>query len=483
MRPEPGTTRFGRPGLFVPVLALVVLWWAVLSPIAFLNVRTGGARASFDQDLFHLPTIRALAETWPVAKLTAPEHFVAMTPGYHWVLGGLARLTGLGDVGLRLAGLTLGAAMFAGLGLWIGRHAGPLRGAALLAPLLASMYVANAGAWVLTDNAGWAWVGLLSLLALYGQPGLRWSLVAGGCLLLAVWTRQSLLWLALPLWAAAWLQRPPESLNPLRAIPVRLRRLVPIALATVPSVVSLVYLYRVWGGLVPYEFQGQYDGASAANIALQFTMLTGLGPFFLPAIMGIGEAGWRARARETWGRSRGWVAVAALLAALASALAPTTLAPTQGRAGMVWKLADTLNPFGPIGTSNPVIVLASALGGALLAYVLACVDARRRWILAAIFAGFGVAQGASSEVWQRYHEPFALLFLALAACVAVASRPGRPHRPLGAQVGPLLALALVMAVLTAGALWQREIQPWRIGANPYSTDPQLPPPPPREPGR
>lgn len=384
----------------------------------------------------------------------------------------------MGDVALRVTNLFISALIFAGLGLLLSRRVDPWLAAALIAPLLASMYVVNAGAWVLADNPGWAWVGLLSLMALTGRPGVRWSLVMGVCLLLAVWTRQNLLWLALPLWAAAWLHKPTETAHPLRDMPTRVRQLAPLALATVPAVASLVYLYLVWGGLVPYEFQGQYKGANPANIALQFVMLAGLGVFFLPAIVGVGEDGWRDRATATLKRSRVWIGLTASVVVLVTAVTPTTHEPTMGRAGLVWNLADMINPIGPIGVSNPVIVVLAGFGGALLAFILACVEPRGRWILASIFVGFGVAQGASSEVWQRYHEPFALFFLAFAVVVAMRTRGQGPvgRAPLE-QLAPLFALALVMAILTAGVLWQREINPWRQGEDPTSSDPNLPPPP------
>lgn len=469
----------GRLGQCLPVLGLVLLWWLILAPIAAWDVRTGSARATFDHNLFHVPTIRALAETWPIAKLTAPEHYVAMTPGYHWVLGGLVRLTGIGEAALRLVSLSLSALVFMVLGALLAARVGGWLAAGLIAPLLASMYVVNSGAWVLADNAGWAWVGFLSMAALYYKPGWRWSLLMGLGLFFAVWTRQNLLWLALPLWAAAWMSRPTESANPMRHVSLRLRGLAPMALATAPAIGVLLYVYSLWGGLVPYEFQGQYKGANASNIALQFVMLAGLVPFFLPALIGLGETDWKLRLRKCLTGSRAWMALVALLVMVVSVLTPTTHAPTQGRAGQVWDIADRLSPIGTFGHCNPLIVLAAGLGGALFVFVLACVDPRRRWILASIFVGFGVAQGASSEVWQRYHEPFALLFLALATVVACAGRSGVPVLRPKAQRAPLLALALMLAMLTAGALWQREIRPWQRGASPLSDDPRLPAPPPR----
>ena len=240
-----------------------------------------------------------------------------MTPGFQWVLAGAARLLGLGDVGLRLTAMLFSVAVFGVLGMVIGRRCGTALGALLVAPLMGSMYVTNSAAWVLADNSGWLWVGLLAVLALFARTTMRWVLVVGAGLLLAVWTRQNLLFLAMPLWAAAWLgtQNPASaSANPLQHIPARVRGMLPIVIVTIPSLVTIGYLYHIWGGLVPYEFQGQYDGANPSNLALQLIMLAGLGVFFLPVELGVGEPGWRARiAWAARARSRSWRSLRSIL--------------------------------------------------------------------------------------------------------------------------------------------------------------------------
>ncbi len=459
---------------------LPVVYGLLLSPIAALDVRYAGGRATFDQVLFHEHTINAMAETWPLAHLTYPDHYIAMTPGFHWVLAGVARLTDVGDSGLRVVALAMSVVVFVGFGVLLGRKCGAIMGAVLVAPLMASVYVANSSAWLLADNAAWMWVALLSLAALLCKPSVRWAAILGVGLLLAVWTRQNLLFLALPLWAAWWLRPAPDGPpggHPLVGIPRRAKNLLPMALATLPAIITLVYLYRVWGGLVPHEFQGQYDGANPSNFALQLMMLGVFSAFFLPAMLGVGEVGWRERCKATLLGALPWIALAACLGGIVSALVPTTPDTTAGRSGLVWTLADTINVFGPIGHSNPLIVGAAAIGGAVLVVILACAPTRQRWILGAMFAGFGVAQGASSEVWQRYHEPFALLFLAVATMIAVSARRSAWRWPPRAQIVPIAALALGMSVTTGVVLWQREINPWRHGANPTPVSSGLPEPP------
>ncbi len=463
---------------------LPVLYAAALSPIAIFNVLNASGRASFDQVLFHEHTIDAMARTWPIANLTYPDHFVAMTPGYHWILGGVARFTGMGDAGLRVVAIAISAAMFALFGYLLGRRCGRVFGALLVAPLMASVYVVGSSAWLLADNAGWFWACLLGFAAMFGRPSLRWSIVVGIGLLLAVWTRQNMLFLALPLWAAAWLRETPDgpaTSHPLVGIPRRALNLVPLALATLPAIATLLYLYSVWNGLVPYEFQGQYDGINPSNVPLQLVVLAGLGVFFLPAMYGVGELGWRT---ETLTRVRPcvpWLVVAAVLAGLASALVPTTYDPKEGRAGLIWSAAQKLNPLGVIGDCNPLVVLVAMAGGVVLVLILATLPARQRWILGALCAGFAIAQVASSEVWQRYHEPFALLFLAIATAAAVHHRGPAWRRPPLAQSGPIALLAVALALTSAVILWKREINPWRNGASQTPVSSLLPDPPAADP--
>jgi len=459
---------------------LPVLFGLALAPIAALNVRHASGRATFDQVLFHEHTVDAMIPSWPVLHLTYPDHFVAMTPGFHWVLAGVAKLTGMGDPGLRLFVLVATVAVFSVLGIMLGKRCGVVMGSVLVAPFMASVYVASSSAWMLADNAGWMWVCLLAILALWHSPTARWAVVAGAGLLLAVWTRQSYLFLAAPLWVAAWLKEAPggpAGSNPLVAIPTRAKNLLPMAVATLPAIALLVYLYRVWGGLVPHEFQGQYDGANPSNIALQLVMLGGFSIFFLPALLGVGEDGWRRRCRGIIRRAIPWMILSGVLAAAITSFVPTTSNPKAGRAGLVWSAADKINLLGPIGDCNPLIVVVATGGGALLVLVLACTPTRQRWVLGALFAGFGIAQGASSEVWQRYHEPFALLFLALATMVAASARGLNGRSVPGVQVLPIALLALGMAVISAAMMWKNEINPWLQGKDQIPVSSLLPEPP------
>jgi len=465
---------------------LPLVYVLVLLPITVLDVRHASGRATFDQSLFHEPTIRAASESWPVVELTYPKHYVAMTPGYHWAFGGVRLLTGLEAPGLRVVWLVVSGVILCGFTLVLARRAGVWLGVALSVPLYMSLYVVSSSAWLLADNAGWAWVLALSLLALRIPWSWRVGVLAGLGLLAAFWTRQNLLWLALPLWAAAWMGPwrgrsgglDDPGAHPLASFRRRAVALLPMAAATIPALVSLWYVYSVWGGLVPHEFQGQYASYNLSNIPLQFAMLAALGPFFLPALVGVGEAGWRERIARTLARCRPWAIGAAVAVAAFSSAVPTNYEPKAGRAGMVWIIGSKLNALSPAPDFfSPLLVVGAAVGAAVLVCAIACAPGRQRWVLGAIFAGFGVAQAASYVAWQRYHDPFALLFMGLLTATAVAARERRPARPPLIQVVPLVLLAVALAVVTVATLWQREIGPWQAGAPAMPSSSDLPPPP------
>ena len=79
---------------------------------------------------------------------------------------------------------------------------------------------------------------------------------------------------------------------------------------------------------------------------------------------------------------------------------------------------------------------------------------RTRWIGLAALVAFIAAQTASHNCWQRYHEPFILILMAvMARDLDPDNAPSSPHR-VGPRVsrfarvaGPL-ALALLLALVT-----------------------------------
>ena len=120
----------------------------VLPPIA---MGLGGTSEAFDQDRFHLPTIRTLADQLPRPDLVNLQS--ATAPGYHLLMAALARGGVDGERGLRLASSGLSFAMLLVVWAVAARRAGPWAGGLLTLPVLCSSYVLGGAIWLTTDNA------------------------------------------------------------------------------------------------------------------------------------------------------------------------------------------------------------------------------------------------------------------------------------------------------------------------------------------
>jgi hypothetical protein len=212
-------------------------------------------------------------------------------------------------------------------------------------------------------------------------------------------------------------------------------------MASAPGVLLLVWFVRLWGGLTPPSFQGQYSGVNFAGYAFVLSLL-GIGSLFfvfylLDPLVEMLKAGRRD----------------ALLAALAGAgvaiIPATTLDVPGGRFSGLWAVART-----PViaGHTSPVIVVCSALGAVMLLAWCRVLSLRDRWIVLGAWFGFSTAQVVSYQLWQRYSEPMVLMMLALMAArsrgiCAGGTVTAKLLRPL--RIGSVGMLALLLAALTA----------------------------------
>ncbi len=185
-----------------------------------------------------------------------------------------------------------------------------------------------------------------------------------------------------------------------------------MAVAVTLPAFGVVYAFvRLWGGLSPPAFQEDAQGLNPAAPAFIMAQVGLFSLFF---------AGWLigpARELVTKRRSALLVAVGA---GLVIALVPaTSYSVDAGRFSGLWNAArDTPLVFGRV---SPLIVVL-AIGGvvASAAWFLA-LPLRSRWIALAALIAFIAAQTASHNCWQRYHEPFILILM------AVLTRDLDPH--------------------------------------------------------
>jgi hypothetical protein len=137
------------------------------------------------------------------------------------------------------------------------------------------------------------------------------------------------------------------------------------------------------------------------------------------------------------------VAPAVIVLGLALALIPaTTYDQHAGRwAGALWDVSRKLPTIA--GRTSPVFVLLTPLGALAIASLLWGMS-RERFASAAVMLtallAFTAAQAASYQLWQRYNEPFVLMFIALACAMQAPGLPAAPLLRRAAWLPVLLAL-------------------------------------------
>lgn len=436
------------------------VFWAAAIPLMVVNLRRG--RGQFDQEVFHAPVIARFVRDWPRVDLS--DYLSATTPGYHLVMAAASKL-GLDS----LLAMKVVSSLFTVVLLWLLEAAVRTRleaheaatGAktprwlplALVAPVVGSMYVFIPGVWLQPDNAGWLGVLVMLLIALREKFD-RVSLIGGGVtLVLLVWTRQSHVWAAGLLWIAAWLGSGPGIEPIARVTGPRVRRAALALAVSLPAIASLVYFYRMWGGLTPPHFHKQHaSGFNLATPAFALALIAIFSHFFLVWLApGLAVLGRSVRGRLIMGAA---VGVGVLLA-----LIPETTYLYEPRSTGLWNVVKALDQRGVVlgDRTSPLLLALSPLGALCVAAWLAQLASasggrrvREAWIIGLGLAGFVAAQTANSNAWQRYLEPMLLMVMALMA--AMLPRPAVRW----AWVGPAV-LGLLLAALTAWTLWREPV--------------------------
>jgi hypothetical protein len=441
---------------------------------ALWGTRWTRGRAACDQYDYHLRAIVRFARELPRPDLH--DYPSATTPGYHLVLAAVARLVSENALFLQVAAGAFTIALLVVFGRSLARagdRAGrsPLELVALAIPLVASPYVFTSGVWLLPDNAGW----LLALLALWPcfhgpmtARKLAWYSVMLGLLALV---RQSHVWVAAPICAAAWMDRTPwlddaiagAWTRPSKRMSLTIRAM----LACIPGIVILAAFAREWRGLTPPSFHAQHlitggSGINWATVPFMLALVAVFSPFYLGWL-------WPGIAK-LWRESRPLVVLLAI-GAIAWSIVPETTFQREPRSGGLWAVVGLLDDSGMViaGHTSPLILILAPVGAIMLAAWIALIDDKRRWIVAAAVVAFIAAQSANANCWQRYHEPFLLMLFGLVAAAYGASGEmagslRRPSTLAGLRIAGPLALAALLAAVTVGGLL--------FGRDPLHPDPE-----------
>jgi hypothetical protein len=427
-----------------PTIVVVLAFLLTAGPLILTQFERG--RGRFDQINYHEPAILRFAEQLPTPDVS--DYLSATTPGYHLVLAVAARLVSPSPVLLQSLGALFTVGLLGVFTRWLTPRAGPAASAALGLALGASLYVFSAGVFLLPDNA--AWLGVLGVLLIALRPRFgAGTMIWGGLALLAlVLTRQSHLWAAGLLWAAAWLGggfSPKQGVlgeagSLLTEPGARLRRLALAVLATAPAILAVGWFARLWGGLTVPIYHDYMQGANPATPAIILAQI---------GVIAVFHAGflWR----PAWGlvRTRPALVTGVLALGLVVVVAPqTTYSVEAGRYSGLWNISAKAPDL--LGRTNSLLLVLAPAGAAAVAAWLAGVDARSRWVLLGALVGFTAAVSMTHNAWQRYHEPMLLMLTGVmsAGVAARAGGGGRVER-LARVAGPGV-LAVVLAVVTAG---------------------------------
>lgn len=417
----------------------------LLTAAAAILFLPNAGRGAWDATVYHEPFARALAQQWPRFDLSDP--LTATTPGYHIVLATLAAIGIDSTTSLRLASALIGATLIAGLGAWCVRRVRPLDAFLLSLPIAASIYTFQASAFILPDNL--AWIGVLLILAccLRDPPNWKPLVFASAILPLLVFTRQVHLWAAAPIWLAAWLGVRDTAPGLLATPAVRIpRTLIAIAL-TIPGFLVVAWFINHWGGPVPPRFQGDMSGgnpATPAFILLQCSILAiGFGPWIGPGLLKLC-------------RDHARFALLAIAIGLTLAIFPdTSFDRDAGRYSGWWTLARVTPDLG--GRLNLAFLILAPIGALIVAGALAGLTHRALWTLLGTLVAFAVAQSATAYAWQRYHEPFLILFFALAAASQPAELRATPLARL--RVPAMLTMCLGLAWISFTGIEGEPVEP------------------------
>lgn len=391
-------------------------------------------RASYDQNVYHLPTIRQFASELPRPNFS--DYLSATTPGYHLIVAVISKVGGFTN---ELTALKLVAALFS-VGLLgtiahsIGRRVGAGEAVALTLPLLCSLYVISSGAWLLPDNAAWWGVAGVMILALGTWRGTPTFWLGGAVLLATVLTRQSNLWCAAPLCAAA-------AFATDDADNARARRVAGMILATIPAFAATLYFIWIWHGTAPPAVRNLLRGGNPAAPAAVMSLIGAMTPFFggylIPALLRSPKLAHRA------------LLIGAVLGFVVGVAPATSYDMEAGRWSGLW---NAVKHFPVVANRSTLIILLSCAGGAALGAWAVALPRRAAWVFLIAWIAFIAAQAANGMAFQRYYEPMVLISLPL----AVAHLPDnvRERRPAIAWYGPAL-LTLLLAAVTVATLTKR----------------------------
>lgn len=407
MHPSSGAST-PRPFRASGVIALLSL---TISAGLILSGRIPG-RVAFDATVYHEPAARYFAQDWPHFDLY--DYLSATTPGYHLLMAAVIRYVSNDLIALRLTGAAITAVLAGLIAFACARRAPGTLALLLAAAFMLSPYVVQSGAWMLPDNLGWLGVAAILVLLFTERVSAPRLVGAGAVLALLVFVRQSHVWTAGVILAAAWMIPSPPG-GVIRSLvfrwPARLRWTALAAVCVLPSLGVLWWFWRLWHGLTPPRFATQHQDVNWATPAFVLSILGVISGAFLPWL-------WPA-AVDSWRRARGWLILALFTGFALARIPDTTFSIEHGRSSGLWNIVRAL----PVEGNSSVLIMALSVFGALSLVVwVRALPQRQGVVFLAALVAFTAAQTANHHCWQRYVEPLVLMLTCLAGASLIQHR-------------------------------------------------------------
>jgi len=439
----------------IAVLVLLICWPAVLAG-------GGGTSQSSDFREYHLLEIERIAHGSALPDWRGA--LTATTPGYHLVMAAFLRLGAHPDV-LRMVASAFLAIAASGAWWFAAGWTRPARALLCIAPMALCPYLVGSGIWGTTESLALLLAVPLLGSALAGPRAARGIAVQSALTAAAAMVRQVLVWASVPAVVEALFPSPKVRR---RSVATRLLRAASIVL---PAFVLLALLFVEWGGPVPPRFQAFHQ--SHGNPAAAVFAFAALGAWAAPLLPAL----WTCSQRPIRRVAIASAATAALLCCTVetgyrkvlppdSQNADTPFAGTRkpvpdsvvvgqhevGRwGGPLWDAAAAAPEFG-----HRSMLLVPLAGIGVLELVLligaACAQGRSREAMLVVLAGAAMtaSQVANAQTFERYFDPWILLFVGWLAAMGIAA----PARPCRWTIRGLVAMGAIQAALTVRAvLW------------------------------
>ena len=411
----------GSKQTLIAAFGLVLLFAIVCFP---LMTSERGSNYVYDEQKYHLPAVRQIANHWPRLDLLT-DSLAATAPGYHYFLATIAQIVGTRTFVMRTVNWTVSALVLIVLFVRGRRRLGEIDRALLVLPLATSNFFVKSASWVVTDNAALLLVVTTLVLSLR-DCRLADCFLAGATSALATFVRQMNIWTAI--------------LGPTNALAlVRQRRvewqmlIIACAIALAPLLVLLMLCYA-WGELVPPSWRNESLRISTAG------PIYALGVFGLLAIFYLFGTSRDPLSRHSWKLT----ALAFMAGVLLALTSPTTSDYSVGRwGGYLWNASEH---FPVVFQRSLLLTVLSGVGSVAFYHLwrdLRCADPKAALIFLIGLLSWLSTFLVNRQVFQRYFEPTVLVFL----IIFVPAIIDRTRRIYGRRLA-LASLSLVQLAIT-----------------------------------